>query len=85
MSATIQASFHDEPLSAADEFRLQQVSARLYATYVPVFRLIDQYQALNQRLWARIAELEETIETLQTQLAALTARMNSTEPILEEY
>ena len=85
ISQTIQAAFHDEPLSAADESHLHVVSVRIYGTYVPVFRLIDQYQGWNQQLWVRIAELEETITQLRTQIAALTARINATDPILEEY
>ena len=85
ISQTIQASFHDEPLSTADEFRLQCVSVRIYGSYVPVFRLIDQYERLNQQLWARIAALEDTINELQGQIAALTARLSNTAPLLEEY
>ena len=85
ISQIIQDASHDANLSRAEEIRLQLVTVRVFSSYVPVFRLIDQYQRLNQQLWNRIVDLEQTITQLRAQLDALHARVNATEPILEEY
>ena len=85
ISQIIQDASHDANLSRAEEIRLQLVTVRVFSSYVPVFRLIDQYQRLNQQLWNRIVDLEQTITQLRAQLDALHVRVNATEPILEEY
>ena len=94
---TIANSTHDLVLTRETEARLHVVSCRVFATYVPVWRALDQNARLlsmqstindnlEQRLMAqqqRIADLEATVARLQQQIIALTPVVIVPEPETE--
>ena len=81
MQNVIEDSTHDNVLTRADEARLQLVSCRIFCSYVPVFRALEQTQRIismqsvvNDNLENRIRELEATVAQQQRQISERLAR-----------
>ena len=51
MQNVLEDSTHDDVLTRADEARLQLVSVRIFSSYVPVFRALEQTQRI---IWVRV-------------------------------
>ena len=81
MQHILEDSSHDDVLTRADEARLQLVSLRIFSSYVPVFRALEQTQRIismqtvvNDNLENRIKDLETAVAQQQRQIAELLAR-----------
>ena len=84
MKTVLEESTHDAVLTRADEARGPLVSSRLFCSYVPAFRALEQTQRIigmqsvvNDNLENRIAVLEDTVQQLQRQIASLLAQTNT--------
>ena len=98
MQHVLEESAHDHVLSRAEEARIQLVSVRIFSSYVPVFRALEQthriismQSVVNDNLENRIKELEATVAQQQRQISELLARVPATvepeteiEPLVNE-